>query len=125
MNEMSIDAKTICDFLAWKAAKDLKYDTTNFKWHLGFQNQGFGYCHVIVYTKSRRSCRRFEALRGSNGMEILCPATSDPNKILTSILEVARYMPIYASGIGSSEILSQNPSLERLLLEMDLEGWSK
>lgn len=47
--QSNVDAKCICDYLAFKAAKILKYDIKKLKWHLGFQHQGYGYNKALVH----------------------------------------------------------------------------
>ena len=123
--ERDVNWKDICDFLAYKAAKALGLDTTKHIWHLGCRSNGYQLYSIAVFSFGTKS---FAILKGKGGIDILLPGrTQDPAKILASLLTSASVEPIvvYKNGNPAGEVLPQNPALEPLLLEMDLEGWKK
>lgn len=123
--ERDLNWKDICDFLAYKAAKALGWDTTKYIWHLGCRSNGYQLYSIAVFSFGSK---RFENLKGKCGIDILLPRrTQDPAKILASLLTSAAVEPIvvYKSGKPAGEVLPRNPALEPLLLEMDLEGWKR
>lgn len=122
-----LDEKTICDFLAYKAAKALGWDTTSHTWHLGCQHTGYGMYGIIVFCFDRKKAPSFEYLRGDSGIVIMCPMSGDPKKLLASLLTASRSTSIGVHKCGKciGVVLPQNPPLEQLLLEMDLEDWKK
>jgi len=126
MDDLGSYAKRICDFLAWKAANALGWTSLKSAtgWRLGCHHNGYQLCTVVVYNLDRRNIRSFEQLRSTLGANILCPRTNDPMKILSSILTVSAASSIVvADKNGIYEILSKNPSLEKLLIEMDLNNF--
>lgn len=110
----------ILDYLAWKSAKLLGWDTKTSRWRIGFRRQG-EYASLIVYSLSPATRRKmnFESLK-SGIIEILCPATIDVSKFLACILMASQVNPIY---VGKEELLPMKPCLEKILLEMDVENW--
>lgn len=111
----------ILDYLAWKSAKLLGWDTKTSHWRIGFRRQG-EYSSPIVYSLSPAIRRKmnFESLK-SGIIEILCPATVDASKFLACILLASQANPIY---VGKEKLLPMKPCLEKILLEMDVEGWN-
>ena len=116
-----LSEKDILDYLAWKAAKLLGWDTKTSHWRIGFRRQG-EYASLIVYSMSPATRRKmnFESLK-SGIIEILCPATIDAGKFLACILMASQVNPIY---VGKEELLPMKPCLEKILLEIDVEGWN-
>ena len=110
----------ILDYLAWKSAKLLGWDTKTSRWRIGFRRQG-EYASLIVYSMSPATRRKmnFETLK-SGIIEILCPATIDAGKFLACILMASQVNSIY---VGKHELLPLKPCLEKILLEMDVENW--
>lgn len=119
LNKLS--EQDILDYLAWKSAKLLGWDTKTSHWRIGFRRQG-EYASLIVYSMSPATRRKmnFESLK-SGIIEILCPATIDAGKFLACILMASQVNPIY---VGKEELLPMKPCLEKILLEMDVEGWN-
>ncbi len=111
----------ILDYLAWKSAKLLGWDTKTSHWRIGFRRQS-EYTSLIVYSMSpaTRIKMNFESLK-SGIIEILCPATIDASKFLACILMASQVNPIY---VGEEELLLMKPCLEKILLEMDVECWN-
>lgn len=119
LNKLS--EQDILDYLAWKSAKLLGWDTKTSHWRIGFRRQG-EYASLIVYSMSPATRRKmnFESLK-SGIIEILCPATIDACKFLACILMASQVNSIY---VGKEELLPMKPCLEKILLEMDVEGWN-
>lgn len=111
-----LDEKDILDFLAWKAAKLQGWNIQNTTWRIGFQHLNYFY-RAIVYSFSRRN---FETLTCS-GADLLVPCTSSHKILLKYILLASRVNPICVR--NKYEILPVRPSLEWILLEMDVNGW--
>lgn len=117
----NLKAQDLLDYLAWKAAKLLGWDVVNARWRIGFRRCG-EYASLIVYSMTPTK-RNFESLQ-AGGLEILVPATSDEKKWLGCILLAAQQSPIRAGGLlGKEDLLPLKPCLEKILLEMDVEGW--
>lgn len=116
-----LSEQDILDYLAWKSAKLLGWDTKTSHWRIGFRRQG-EYASLIVYSLSKATRRKmsFESLR-SGIIEILCPATIDARKLLSCILLESQVDSIY---VGNHKLLPMKPCLEKILLEMDVEGWN-
>ena len=117
----NLSKQDILDYLAWKSAKLLGWDTKTSCWRVGFRRQG-EYASLIVYSMSPAARRKmnFESLK-SGIIEILCPATVDAGKLLACILVASQVNPIY---VGEAELLPMKPCLEKILLEMNVEGWT-
>lgn len=116
------DLKTrdLLDYLAWKAAKGLGWSVSTARWRIGIRRQG-EYTSLIVYSMTpAKRLKNFNSLQAS-ALDILVPATSDERKWLGCILMASQASPIY---VGAVEILPMRPCLEKILLEMDVEGWS-
>ena len=121
MTDLSkLTKQDILDYLAWKSAKLLGWDTKTSRWRIGFRRQG-EYASLIVYSMSLATRRKmnFETLKSGN-IEILCSATIDARKFLAYILIASQVNPIY---VGKHELLPLKPCLEKILLEMDVENW--
>ena len=125
MDDLKLDVEKICNFLAWKAANALGWTSKKSSgWRLGCHHNGYQLCTVVVYNLDRRNIKSFERLRSALGVDILCPRTNDPMKILFSILTVSAASSIVVEDKnGIYEILSKNPSLEKLLIEMDMNNF--
>ena len=114
-----LTARDFLDYLAWKAAKLIGWDTKTARWRVGFRRQG-EYANLIVYSMSPSQRKRnFESIE-AGCIEILCPITSNEKAWLSCLLIASRVNPIR---VGTVEILPANPCLEEILLEMDVEGW--
>ena len=115
-----LSEQDILDYLAWKSAKLLGWDTKTSRWRIGFRRQG-EYASLIVYSMSPATRRKmnFETLKSGN-IEILCSATIDARKLLSCILFESQVDSIY---VGKHELLPMKPCLEKILLEMDVENW--
>ena len=112
----NLNEKDILDFLAWKAAKLQGWNIQNATWRIGFQHLSCFY-RAVVYSFSSRN---FEALT-CGGADLLVPRTSSHKILLKYILLASRVNPIYVR--NKYEILPVRPSLEWILLEMDVNGW--
>ena len=116
----NLKAQDLLDYLAWKAAKSLGWSVSTARWRIGIRRQG-EYASLIVHSMTpAKRLKNFESLK-AGALDILVPATSDERKWLGCILVASQASPIC---VGAAEILPAKPCLEKILLEMDVEGWN-
>lgn len=141
----------ILDWIAWKAAFMSGWDVETTKWRIGIKRLG-EFTRLIVCSPASHNVQ-LEALKdadadldpaelgagkacqwtsfctgsGADELDIITERTSSEKVWLTSILSANRHAPVWIHGETSGsrlEILPAGASLEWILLQLDITGWT-
>lgn len=149
VDSSTLTVHDILDWIAWKAAFLCGWDVETTKWRIGIKRLG-EFTRLIVCSPashnvqlevqkdadldlaelgSGKACQwtSFCAGSGTEEFDIITEHTSSEKVWLTSILNASRHAPVWIHGETSGsrlEILPAGASLEWILLQLDIIGWT-